>query len=574
MIYTRERYHARSLPKGGLPPALEGWLRQEFQAIQRGIPHPVPTVDLRDFDVDPRGLNSSRAGMLNALGQAGSGVVVAAPGTYEVETGLPFSGASATLVGPGTKDMIIRASTPSGYVIDLTGWTGPVSNNHHKIPFGGFRIQGDGAADATLAHGGLNAYGAVHMRLFNIGIQDTGGPALRMGNQWGIVAEDVVLTRPVGADTNDVPYFLAANWLNACVFVGLGFRSALATADGSSVLLIEDGAVSGLVNPATTHDTLFLAPWFEFQHTPENGTLIDIAADGVTIQDPQFFDLSTATTNTTETSHAIFRATDANAGGNEWRGVVPGRGTSSSSYAYGIIDQQGRNRIAGPRGFRDNNVRFDSGVEYSYVELAGSRSGTGTATSVVDNSGEYTNVVIDHTQRKHTIGGATFSGGDQVGAAGNPVLFVVDQPNTASRRGFAVKAAQALTGVVSRFFTVLDSSDAEVFGIGHQGVTRFGFLHLAERSAPGTPVADTAYFYLRDIGGKTTLCMKGPDGLEVTIAAQGDTDSPLAGPQAPGADFTIATGRFGLHGRRLTLSGTQRATLAGTAQLCITGASS
>lgn len=46
--------------------------------------------------------------------------------------------------------------------------------------------------------------------------------------------------------------------------------------------------------------------------------------------------------------------------------------------------------------------------------------------------------------------------------------------------------------------------------------------------------------------------------------------APLQGFQAPGS-FVIATGKFGLHGKRLKLTGTQRGTLQGTARLVISG---
>ena len=46
--------------------------------------------------------------------------------------------------------------------------------------------------------------------------------------------------------------------------------------------------------------------------------------------------------------------------------------------------------------------------------------------------------------------------------------------------------------------------------------------------------------------------------------------SPVIGDQASGA-FTIATGQFGIHGKRLILTGSQRATLQGTGQLVIVG---
>lgn len=67
-----------------------------------------------------------------------------------------------------------------------------------------------------------------------------------------------------------------------------------------------------------------------------------------------------------------------------------------------------------------------------------------------------------------------------------------------------------------------------------------------------------------------------PDGTkflrddQVWAAPTATIAAPFIGDQAPGS-FTIPTGKFGLHGKRLTLTSTQRATIQGTARLIING---
>jgi hypothetical protein len=53
-------------------------------------------------------------------------------------------------------------------------------------------------------------------------------------------------------------------------------------------------------------------------------------------------------------------------------------------------------------------------------------------------------------------------------------------------------------------------------------------------------------------------------------AGGGPVSAPFTGSQAPGS-FTIADGQFGLHGKRLTLTGVQRATVEGSGRLTICG---
>lgn len=62
-------------------------------------------------------------------------------------------------------------------------------------------------------------------------------------------------------------------------------------------------------------------------------------------------------------------------------------------------------------------------------------------------------------------------------------------------------------------------------------------------------------------------------GVATITVGAASVSSPVAADYATGT-FTLATGKFGLQGRRLELSSSERATLEGTAQLILSGASS
>lgn len=76
----------------------------------------------------------------------------------------------------------------------------------------------------------------------------------------------------------------------------------------------------------------------------------------------------------------------------------------------------------------------------------------------------------------------------------------------------------------------------------------------------------TAHGLLPKLPGGTATFLRA-DG---TFASPGSAASPTIGNQAPGS-FTVATDQYGLMGKRLTLTTTQRGTLQGTARLVING---
>lgn len=64
------------------------------------------------------------------------------------------------------------------------------------------------------------------------------------------------------------------------------------------------------------------------------------------------------------------------------------------------------------------------------------------------------------------------------------------------------------------------------------------------------------------------------DKGSITVTSDGTVwtlDAPIEIAQAPGKDFTLPDGHSGLHGKRLLLTSSQRATLVGTARLIISG---
>lgn len=87
------------------------------------------------------------------------------------------------------------------------------------------------------------------------------------------------------------------------------------------------------------------------------------------------------------------------------------------------------------------------------------------------------------------------------------------------------------------------------------------------QAATGTAVDGAA-------GAAGSPGMDGRDGEDGGMGPEGAPGgaalAPFVGSQAPGS-FWIATGKFGLHGKRLALTAAQRGTLQGTARLVISG---
>lgn len=81
--------------------------------------------------------------------------------------------------------------------------------------------------------------------------------------------------------------------------------------------------------------------------------------------------------------------------------------------------------------------------------------------------------------------------------------------------------------------------------------------------------ATTSAHGLMPKGTGSTTTFYRSDMTQATPTAS--VSAPFTGNQAPGANFTIATGQFGLHGARLTLASSERGTVEGTGRLVICG---
>lgn len=370
-------------------------LRDNLKHIgpESGMYNRRQTFDIRTEGATGDGVAGDLAAVKAAAQKAtdaGGGVVFfpepPSGGFWNVEGGFPLANYDCTLLGTGTPNCIIKAASQSGPVIDFTDWAGRPPNNIGKVPFGGFTVKGDGTSNDTKANVGIDfADRGQGLWAHNIAIEDTGGPPVKMGGIWGTIFQGLVMGRPVDANVNDVPYLHITNWVNGCTFLACGFRSITTDLDGSAVVLIEWSS-------DRSHDTLWSGTWTEFLHVPEGGAIFDVDANSFIFDGLQMFD---TVQQDGATESYVYRLRAGN--GNEVRGVIPGRGTATTSIRYGVGIDSSRHRVVGTRGFRDNNVWLKSGVQYNHIELGGQRSGTTNPDAVIDDSGNSDNTWFDHT---------------------------------------------------------------------------------------------------------------------------------------------------------------------------------
>lgn len=332
--------------------------------------------------------------------------------TWDVGNGLSMADYTCGLVGMGAghdgtnpTGTVLHASTQTGAVLDLTGWVCPGSFRG-KVEFGNFSLRGSGVADATKVKIGLrratDALGAT--RCHDIVVLDTGGACLDIFKAYLCDFERILAVTPVSAQANDVPYMIFRG-CNGNRF-GLGFYSLAAAADvgvSGALVVTDDGTYHSESNE-------WIAPWFENLHIPTNGTLIANKANMQNWRAVYFVDCSKEA-GATGTSYATFAPSAfTNYGGNIWDGLVPGGDPTGATVPdVGILMSQSRNRIAGTKGYNGRNVTVTTGVDYTYVHLAGAVSGAG-GPAVLDNSGltgtDNHNVFIDeylNTQRRAAL---------------------------------------------------------------------------------------------------------------------------------------------------------------------------
>lgn len=384
-------------------------------ALDARVKTAVIPINAADFGASRNRDTLERA--LDAAELRGRGSVVYVDGTWDVGNGLSMAGRTSVLRGrngsAGTGSTpagsTIYASTQSGPVVDFTGWIPPTPTFMKKITvLEGVQVRGSGQADPTKANVGVRFTTLNSATVRDISIEGTGGPCLELASKPGNGVylcdfERVILNRPIGADVNDVPFFIGFEPN------GNRFRSfGLMIPQGHSSNIGVSGAVIVEDNPTFgPHDNLFDAWWVEHVHVPSGGTIFSFKANQSVYRDIQFFDIEKVDASATGTSFFRFLPLTGNPvydlGGNLLTGPIPGKNTLPVALDMGVDMRQSRNRVWGTKGYRGTNVVIAAGVSDTDVDLAGSVS-TATDPAVVDNSGNATNTYNDGYLKKSSHG--------------------------------------------------------------------------------------------------------------------------------------------------------------------------
>ncbi|PVE95005.1 hypothetical protein DC434_13855 [Microbacterium sp. TPD7012] len=263
-----------------------------------------------------------------------------------------------------------------------------------KSTHAGFNILGSGVSDPSKHNSGIR-FNKLSSTLFaDIAIRQTGGPGIEgvasPGNAVYLCdLERIVVSTPVDAQVNDVPYWFF-NEMNGVRLRGCAIRSTTTTNDcGVS------GAVVFTSNSSySAQSSLIDGFWVENIHVPTDGTIIAVQANKYIFTDIQFFDAHKLP-GATGTSHMRFTSPPFNLGGNLVRGVIPGKGTSATDLDIGIELNQSGNAVTGIKGYNGQNVLLKPGVGGTTIELYGAESNA-SQPGWVDSSGSASNTLIDH----------------------------------------------------------------------------------------------------------------------------------------------------------------------------------
>lgn len=317
----------------------------------------------------------TEASIINALDAAEDsdnrrGVVVYFPARsydefYEVGDGLDMSGRTSVIQGGGAYitsagdwfGTVFKASTQDGPVLDLSAWENPAAFMG-RVSIGGFALLGSGVGDPTKDNAGMRVkvFGSAHVH--DITIAETGGPCLEgvvnAGNaQYLCEFDRITLNTPVDVQDNDVPWFIM-NEANLALFSRIGFRHV---GTDPSVGVSGAAIIDSPSGHAPSGGSVFSDWWMENLHVPDLGTLISSKGNFHTFRDCGFVDCFKQS-GARETSHVKFLAADtADAGGNTWRGLIPGRDPDQAlSIDYGIDMRQSYNGVDGAKGRDGHNV--------------------------------------------------------------------------------------------------------------------------------------------------------------------------------------------------------------------------
>jgi len=327
-----------------------------------------------------------------------------------------LDGLKVTLIGAGSQTTTIKAKTgQTDYLIKCPGtWAALAPNNLWRTRMGGFKLQGTSAAaastfvpaDATaVSPGGLKLDFAGSIDLFDVSAREFGGPGLWLKNVILSRFSNIVLNRPVGADTNAVPYFYSMGWCNENSFNDLLFQSLVTTLDGPAVVWIDQDSAYASMNQGRWSGTQF-----EFMHTPSNGAIWDVRSSTTVFRDSLYEDCVPQATPV-NTSVMRMRGTGVSGGlggGNLVTGLLRG---NAGNYQRGVLVEQSGNVIDGAVGGSRFYVEIASGVNYTAIFLKGAPF-TGFADSVIDSSGTTTNVVMEASQGGMYVGAGLSKWGD------------------------------------------------------------------------------------------------------------------------------------------------------------------
>jgi len=470
-------------------------------------------VNAADPTYGTPGTRAAFVAALNAAETLGRHTIVRVPVglTIDVGNGLSLSGYSAQIRGGGAglngstpTGSVIKATTQTGPVLDFTGYVTASSFKGKLTPLADVAIVGSNVADATKNNAGIRLSAMSSATFRDISIMNTGGPGLECASSPGNAVylcdfERIVISTPVSAKLNDVPYFYA-NECNGNRWRGIGFRSMLSSADvGASGAAVVEGNAS-----FTPHDNLYDAWWFENLHVPTGGTFFHHAGNTSVIRDFQFFDCLMESGAASGTSFYRFVApTVNNLGGNSLRGLIHGDNGVTTYIHTGVDMQQSRNTVAGARGYQAKNVTIASGVDYTHVHLGGRQSGViGAPSAFVINSTATHNVLIDDA------GGEEWRNGQQLRVAGaavvplvaktaNYTLTTVDQVVTAdaTSAAFTVTLPTAV-GVTGKTYTIkkvdTGSNAVAVATTSSQTIDGVASFALSTAQATVTVISDGA----------------------------------------------------------------------------------
>lgn len=414
--------------------------------IPTGYAHAAYTSARREILAnDPQyGTPGTRAAFIAALDAAealGPYTTVRIPAglTVDVVSTLSMAGRTACIKGDAAgiavaspyngTGSVIKASAQSGPVVDFTGWISPWSFRGAVEPICHVTIQGSGVTDATKANAGVKFASISSAYVHDLAISKTGGPALWLAPNSGDAGylsnfERIVMHTPVGAETNDVPFFLADE-CNGNRFRGMGFRSDSGLYAGTSGVAVITSTTF------RTEYTLLDGWWWENTDVPTNGCLLSIMGNGIDVRDWQIFDVNKKSGATGTAHFRILPAPSGDAGANRFLGYIPGRDSGdASSIDAGIVVSQSWNYISGTKGYKGTNVVLNSGVDHCAVHLYGSL-GNGTDPGIVDNSGSSNNHLIDGYLKTETRPQPwTVNGVARRSGAGAPTALVANIGDT------------------------------------------------------------------------------------------------------------------------------------------------